>query len=73
MLVLTRKSREAVVVGHPGLLEQMLKVTVLEIVGSRVRLGFDVAENIAVHRSEVWEQICANGPPESDDSPKENR
>jgi len=61
MLVLTRKSREAVVVGRPGLLEPMLKVTVLGIVGTRVRLGFEVAENIPVHRSEVWEQLCANG------------
>jgi len=65
MLILSRKSREAVVVGRPGRLEQMLKVTVLEIVGSRVRLGFEVPEDVPVHRSEVWERICAGGGPDS--------
>ncbi len=31
MLVLTRKSNESVVVGGPGTLESLLRVTVLEI------------------------------------------
>jgi carbon storage regulator CsrA len=39
----------------------MLKVTVLEIIGGRVRLGFEVDKDVPVHRWEVWERICATG------------
>jgi sRNA-binding carbon storage regulator CsrA len=38
MLVLSRKSRESVVVGGSGGFEHVLKVTVLEIKGGSVRL-----------------------------------
>ena len=57
MLVLTRKCHEAVVVEEFGGTAQKLTVTVLEIRGSRVRLGFDVDKKVAVHRLEVWERI----------------
>ncbi len=59
MLVLTRKSREAVVVSGPADFHQMLKVTVLEIRHGRVKLGFDASEAFPVHRWEVWKRICA--------------
>src|SRR5437762_11126621 len=59
MLVLSRKSLEAVVVGGSAGFEHMLKVTVLEIRGSYVRLGFDVHASVPVHRLEVWERIQA--------------
>lgn len=59
MLVLTRKSQEAVVVGGAGGFERMLKVTVLEIQRGKVRLGFEVDKEVPVHRLEVWEQIYA--------------
>jgi carbon storage regulator len=59
MLVLSRKSLESVVVGGPGPLEQLLKVTVLEIKNDRVRLGFEADAAIPVHRWEVWERIRA--------------
>ncbi len=70
MLVLTRKCREAVVVGGAESLECLLKVTVLEIGTGRVRLGFEAAEELPVHRWEVWQRIHddrrsdfpANGP-----------
>jgi len=62
MLVLTRKSREAVVVGGSVCFERMLKVTVLEIGSGKVRLGFEVDKEVPVHRWEVWERIC-NGDP----------
>ena len=58
MLVLTRKCDESVVVGGPSETGCMLKVTVLEIRDGRVKLGFDVAEEIPVHRWEVWQRIC---------------
>jgi len=61
MLVLTRKNRESVVIGGADGLHRLLKVTVLEISGARVRLGFEVDPDIPVHRSEVWERIHGNG------------
>ena len=61
MLVVTRKSQEAVVVGGADRFERMLKVTVLEIRSGKVKLGFEVDAEIPVHRWEIWEQIRANG------------
>jgi carbon storage regulator CsrA len=61
MLVLSRKSQQAVVVGGAGGFEHMLKVTVLEITGKSVRLGFEVDTAVPVHRWEVWERIQAGG------------
>ena len=63
MLVLTRKCREAVVVGASLDSEPLLTVTVLEITGGRVRLGFEVRRDMLVHRWEVWERIRAAGRP----------
>jgi carbon storage regulator CsrA len=34
-------------------------VTVVDIRGSHVRLGFEVDADVPVHRSEVWERINA--------------
>ncbi|MGD0541705.1 MAG: carbon storage regulator [Tepidisphaeraceae bacterium] len=63
MLVLSRRSCESVVVGDPaGQVEQMLKVTVLEIAKGRVRLGFEVAGDVPIHRWEVWHRIRSNIP-----------
>jgi carbon storage regulator len=59
MLVLTRKSREAVVVSSNSGFEQMLKVTVLEVHGSTVKLGFEADDGVPIHRAEVWERIRA--------------
>jgi carbon storage regulator CsrA len=56
MLILSRKSRESVVVGSPDCIEHLLKVTVLEIRGGKVSLGFEVHKDVPVHRWEVWEQ-----------------
>jgi len=69
MLVLSRKNLESVVVGGARSFEQLLKVTVLEIKNDRVRLGFEAAAEIPVHRAEVWERIRANaqsGSPQED-------
>lgn len=57
MLVLSRKLREAVVVGGVEGFESLLKVTVLEIKNGCVRLGFEVAAEVPVHRWEIWERI----------------
>ncbi len=59
MLVLTRKSQEAVVVGGLDGFERMLKVIVLEVRGGKVKLGFELDATVPVHRLEVWERIRA--------------
>ena len=59
MLVLTRKSQEAVMVGGTAGFEHRLKVTVVEIRNGKVRLGFEVDAAVPVHRWEVWERIQA--------------
>ena len=63
MLVLSRKNEESVVVGGSNGFEHMLKVTVLQISGGKVRLGFEADEGVPVHRWEGWEQIRARGAP----------
>jgi carbon storage regulator len=63
MLVLTRRSRESVVVGGAGGLKPTLRVTVLDIHDGKVRLGFEAADDVPVHRQEVWEQLLAGTMP----------
>jgi carbon storage regulator CsrA len=61
MLVLSRKSRESVVVGGADGFHHLLKVTVLGINGTKVKLGFEVDPEVPVHRYEVWERMGGNG------------
>lgn len=60
MLVLTRKVQQTVVVGGSPAFPITLKVTVLQVVGNRVRLGFVAEADVPVHRQEVWERIRAD-------------
>lgn len=55
MLVLSRKNGESVLVDGP------CKVTVIDIRGDKVRLGFTADNGVAVHREEVWVDIQARG------------
>lgn len=59
MLVLARKNQESIVVGHADSRNQLLRITVIEIKGRAVRLGFEADAEIAVHREEVWQRIRA--------------
>jgi carbon storage regulator CsrA len=61
MLVLSRKNREAVIVGGGGSFARLLKITVLGITASKVKLGFEVDADIPVHRLELWERMAARG------------
>jgi sRNA-binding carbon storage regulator CsrA len=49
------------VIGGSDGFHRLLKVTVLDIRGANVRLGFEVDASVPVHRSEVWERIHGNG------------
>jgi carbon storage regulator len=77
MLVLSRKHRESVVIGGSDSFHRVLKVTVLGIRGTNVKLGFDVDADVPVHRAEVWERIQAgqplNGLPEDSVTPQIER
>ena len=59
MLVLSRKIQESVVVGGSTGFEHLLKVKVIEIRGSTVKLGFEIDPSVPVHRSEVWERLAS--------------
>jgi carbon storage regulator len=59
MLVLARKSRESVVVGAADNLQEVVRVTVIEVRGGTVRLGFEAGNEVPIHRAEVWERIRA--------------
>jgi carbon storage regulator len=65
MLVLSRKSQESVVVGGTREVDRKLVVTVLEIKGAKVRLGFEVPTDIPVHRMEIWKRIYADVEPDN--------
>lgn len=51
MLVLSRKECESVIIGDN------IKVTVLQIEGRNIRLGFEAPRDIEVHREEVYNEI----------------
>lgn len=61
MLVLSRKRQESVFVGRLDSGEPTLSVTVLEIIGTRVKLGFAAAADVPVLRGELWARIHGNG------------
>jgi carbon storage regulator CsrA len=64
MLVLSRKTQEAVVVGGSSGFERLLKVTVLQITSGQVRLGFEIDKAVPVHRWETWQRIAGQGQPD---------
>ena len=56
MLVLSRKSHEAVMIGPD------VEVIVLEVDGDRVKLGFRAPAEVSIHRREVHDRIAAHPP-----------
>jgi carbon storage regulator len=64
MLVLSRKSNESIVIGGSSGFERLLKLTVIHVSGGTVKLGIEVADDVPVHRWEVWERICAGALPD---------
>ena len=61
MLVLSRKSKQTVVLGGADGSGRQVKVTVLEIKGGCVKLGFEAPGDIRIHRSEIQERIDSSG------------
>lgn len=56
MLILTRRVGEAIRIGDE------IAVTVLEVKGNQVRMGFSAPKGVAVHREEVFARIRAEQP-----------
>ena len=59
MLVLARKSRESVVIAANDHSHELVRVTVIDVCGGRVKLGFQADNDVAIHRQEVWERVRA--------------
>jgi carbon storage regulator CsrA len=57
MLVLSRKNAQAVVIGGAEGRSSLIKVTVIDIRGGTVKLGFEAHAEVPVNRFEVWERI----------------
>lgn len=51
MLVLSRKKNESIVINND------IKIVVVEIRGDKVRLGVEAPREVPVHRREVYEAI----------------
>lgn len=52
MLALTRRIGEKVIIG-----ENVVTMTVLQIRGNQVKLGFDADSSINIHREEIYNRI----------------
>lgn len=51
MLILSRRKNESIFIGDD------IEISIVEIRGDKVRLGFVAPKNVAVHRREVKEAI----------------
>jgi len=51
MLVLSRKPGESIVIGD------RITVTIIEVKGERVRLGFEAPSEVPIHRQEIHDRI----------------
>jgi carbon storage regulator len=60
MLVLTRKSNQSIMIGDE------IEVSVLAIMGEKVRIGIEAPRSIPVFRKEVYLEIQQDQPREAD-------
>ena len=51
MLVLTRKSNQSIMIGDD------IEVSVLSVVGEKVRIGINAPQDIPVFRTEIYEEV----------------
>lgn len=60
MLVLSRKKNESIVI------DDRIKIVVVEIRGDKVRLGIEAPKEVPVHRQEVYDKIQRSGEPKQE-------
>ncbi|MBI4686810.1 MAG: carbon storage regulator CsrA [Nitrospirae bacterium] len=65
MLVLTRRSDEAVKIGDD------ITITIVEVKGNQVRLGINAPSSVKIYRKEIYEKIMAENISSSGLSAKE--
>lgn len=53
MLVLTRKAGQTVVIGNS------IRITVVELSASTVRLGFEAPSEVSIYREEIYQEIAS--------------
>ena len=53
MLVLTRKIKESIIINDD------IKIEILEVRGRQVRIGISAPETVIVHREEIYKRILA--------------
>jgi carbon storage regulator len=53
MLVLSRKIGESVII------QNNIKITVLEISGNQIKLGFEAPDDVPIYRQEIYERIVS--------------
>lgn len=51
MLVLSRKVGESVII------QNNIKITILEISGNQVKIGFEAPEDVLIYRQEIYEKV----------------
>lgn len=55
MLILTRKAGETITIG------EKIRVRVLAVKGTQVRLGIEAPSEISVHREEIYQRLQQDG------------
>ena len=55
MLCLTRKAKQRIVMGQRLIIDDTIEVTVLKIMGNKVRLGITAPDGVRIVRSELLE------------------
>ena len=62
MLVLTRKANQSIMIGDG------IQVSVLAVMGEKVRIGIEAPRSVPVFRKEVWVEIQRDQEAEAGDS-----
>lgn len=54
MLILTRRINEVIMINED------IKITILDIDGNQVHIGFEAPKEVSIHREEIWQRIQAD-------------
>ncbi len=67
MLVLSRRHDEQIVIADN------IVITVVEILGDKVRLGFEAPREVTIHRKEVYDRIQRDQRQENEETPTDSK